>query len=64
MQLQNPIESQGTRLLRQLFLSSKRIFNMQDATTASIAENIPHNQLKKILSNLAKQGRISRLRRG
>ncbi|MBV9575703.1 MAG: hypothetical protein JO149_03685 [Gammaproteobacteria bacterium] len=57
-------ESQGTRLLRQLFLRGKRIFNMQDAIAAATLEKIPHNQLRKILSNLGKHKRVLRLRRG
>jgi predicted transcriptional regulator of viral defense system len=64
MQSQKPAESQGVRLLRQLSLQGKRIFNMQDVTAAALAENIPHNQLKKILSNLAKHGWVLRVRRG
>lgn len=64
MQPQKPAESQGVRLLRQLSLQGKRIFNMQDVTVAATTENIPHNQLKKILSNLAKHGRALRVRRG
>jgi len=64
MQPQKPTESQGVRLLQQLFLRGNRIFNMQDVATAATLENIPRNQLKKILSNLAKHGRVLRLRRG
>jgi predicted transcriptional regulator of viral defense system len=64
MQSQKPAESQGVRLLRQLSLQGKRIFNMQDVTAAAITENIPHNQLKKILFNLAKHRRVLRVRRG
>lgn len=64
MDTQKPAESQGMRLLRQLFLRGKRIFNMQDVTAAATQEKIPHNQLRKILSNLAKHGRLVRLRRG
>jgi len=64
MPSQKPPESQGVRLLRQLFLNGKRIFGMKDAATAATLEKIPHNQLRKILSTLAKHGRISRLRRG
>jgi len=64
MPSQIPVESQGVRLLRQLFLHGKRIFDMKDAEMAAKLEKIPHNQLRKILSNLAKHGRISRLRRG
>lgn len=64
MDTQKPDESQGTRLLRQLFLRGNRIFNMQDVTAAATQEKIPHNQLKKILSNLAKHKRVIRLRRG
>src|SRR5579864_4307394 len=64
MDTQKPAESQGMRLLRQLFLRGKRIFNMQDVTAAATMEKIPHSQLRKILSNLAKHGRILRLRRG
>lgn len=64
MDAQKPTESQGTRLLRQLFSSSKRIFNMQDAVIAAAEEKIPRNQLEKILSSLAKHGWVLRLRRG
>jgi predicted transcriptional regulator of viral defense system len=64
MEPQKSTESQGTRLLQQLFLCSKRIFTMQDAAAAAILEKIPYNQLRKILSNLAKHGQVLRLRRG
>lgn len=64
MEPQKPVESQGIRLLRQLFLRGKRIFNMRDAEVAATLEKIPHNQLRKILSNLAKHGQLLRLRRG
>lgn len=64
MPSQKLAESQGVRLLRQLLTHGKRIFNMQDATLAASMEDIPHNQLRKILSNLAKHGRVLRLRRG
>jgi len=64
MDIQKPVESQGMRLLRQLFLRGKRIFNMQDVAAVAALEEIPRNQLRKILSNLAKHGRILRLRRG
>lgn len=57
-------EAQGMRVLRQLLLQGKRIFNMEDAAAAAVTENIPQAQVKKILSNLAKYGRILRLRRG
>ncbi len=59
-----PIESQGMRLLRELFLRGKRIFNMEDAEAAALQEKIPSNQIRKIVSNLAKHRRILRLRRG
>ncbi|OAI49161.1 hypothetical protein AYO45_03190 [Gammaproteobacteria bacterium SCGC AG-212-F23] len=59
-----PAESQGVRLLRQLLLRGKRIFDMKDVAAAATLEKIPRNQLRKILSNLAKHDRISRLRRG
>jgi DNA-binding IscR family transcriptional regulator len=58
MPSKTPVESQGVRLLRQLFLHGKRIFNMKDVAIAATLEKIPHNQLRKILSNLAKHGRI------
>ncbi|MDR3492135.1 MAG: type IV toxin-antitoxin system AbiEi family antitoxin [Gammaproteobacteria bacterium] len=64
MASQKPAESQGVRLLRQLFLNGKRLFDMKDVATAATLEKIPYNQLRKILSTLAKHGRISRLRRG
>lgn len=57
-------QTQGMRILQQLFLRGKRIFNMAEAEAAAIRENIPHKQIKKILSNLAKYGRVLRLRRG
>lgn len=59
-----PAESQGTRLLRQLFLCGKRVFTMQDAILAAKLEKIPLNQLRKILSNLSSQKKILRLHRG
>lgn len=61
---QIPIESQGLRLLRQLLTHGKRMFNMQDAYIAASIENIPNNQIGKVLSNLAKHRRVLRLRRG
>jgi len=64
MDTPKPFESQGMRLLRRLFLDGKRIFNMQDVVQAASLEKIPHKQLRKILSNLAKHGRVNRLRRG
>ena len=64
MPSQKPSESQWMRLLRQLFLNGKRVFDMKDVAMAAIPEKIPHNQLRKILSTLAKHGRIARLRRG
>ncbi len=64
MKNQKPTESQGKRLLQQLLMNGKRIFNMQDAVSAATTEKIPHLQLRKILSNLAKHGRVLRLRRG
>lgn len=57
-------DSQGMRLLRQLFLRGHRIFTMKDAEMAADLENIPHNQIRKILSNLAKRRRVLRLKRG
>lgn len=64
MKAQKTTESQGMRLLRQLFLRGNRIFNMQNVVAAATLEKIPHNQIRKILSNLAKHKRILRLRRG
>lgn len=61
---QTASESQGIRLLRQLFLRGKRLFNRQDAAGAAALEKIPFSQLNKILFNLAKQGKTLRLRRG
>ena len=57
-------ESQGIRLLRQLLIAGKRIFNIEDARAAASIEKIPHRQLRKILSNLVKHKQILRLRRG
>lgn len=57
-------ESQGIRLLRQLFLRGKRIFTMKDAVFAAKLEKIPLNQLRKIVSNLCLQKKLLRLRRG
>lgn len=59
-----PPESYGIQLFRQLIQQNKRIFDMKDAASAASIENIPHASLNKILSNLAKRGRILRLRRG
>lgn len=64
MQISKPFESQGMRLLTQLFLRGKRIFNMLDILEAAQLETIPRTQVRKILSNLAKQRKILRLRRG
>jgi len=64
MQSSKPHESQGFRLLRELFTHGKRIFNMDDIKAAARAQNILPSQLSKILSNLAKHKRILRLRRG
>lgn len=64
MDTQKPVENQGTRLLKELCLRGKRIFNMRDAEAVAIFEKIPLNQLKKILSSLAKHKRVLRLRRG
>jgi predicted transcriptional regulator of viral defense system len=64
MEPSKPAQSHGMRLLRQLFLRGKRIFNMKDAMEAAHQEHIPQVQVKKILSNLAKQAQLLRLRRG
>ena len=64
MESHKPAQSQGFRLLQQLFLRGKRIFTMQDAVIAATLENIPRSQLAKILSNLVKHGSTIRLRRG
>lgn len=56
--------SQGERLLRQLVLCGKRLFNIKDVEAAADLEKIPVNQRNKILSQLAKHGRVLRLRRG
>ena len=64
MDSQKSAESQGMCLLRQLFLRGKHIFNMEDVKAAATLEKIPQSQLGKILSNLAKHGRVLRLRRG
>lgn len=57
-------EKQGPRLLWQLLMYGKRIFTMEDAIEAATVQKIPHNQLKKILSNLSKRAQVLRLRRG
>ena len=64
MQPSKPYESQGFRLLHDLFTQGKRIFNMNDIKEAARRQNIPPGQLGKILSNLAKRGRLLRIRRG
>jgi predicted transcriptional regulator of viral defense system len=64
MQPSNPYESQGFRLLDDLFTQGKRVFNMNDIKEAARTQNIPLAQLGEILSNLAKRGRLLRLRRG
>ena len=38
-------ESQGMRLLRDLFSHGKRIFSMQDIKAVASAQNIPLNQM-------------------
>ena len=57
-------ETQGFRLLHQLLQRGKRIFNMKDVVEAAQLEEIPHNQIYKILYNLTKHKRLLRLRRG
>ena len=64
MQPSKPHESHGYRLLHALFIQGKRIFNMHDLKEAAKAQKIAPAQLRKILSNLAKHGRLLRLRRG
>lgn len=57
-------ESYGTKLLGKLLYQGKRVFTMEDAREVAQAENIPERQLAIILSNLVKQQKIERLRRG
>ncbi len=57
-------ESQGWRLLAELFQRGKRIFNIKDAVLAAQGLAIPQSQLKKILFNLTKYGYLLRLHRG
>ena len=64
MQPPKPHESQGLRLLHSLFAEGKRIFDMQDIKKSANALGIPPAQIRKIVSNLAKQGKLLRLRRG
>src|SRR3990167_811805 len=64
MQSRESTKSQSVRLLQQLLLQGKYVFDKQDAIAVAVSENIPINQLNKILSNLAKRRQISRLRRG
>lgn len=64
MPLPTPNETQGFRLLHALFTQGKRIFNMQDVKKVAETQNIPPRQLRKVLSNLTKHGRLLRLRRG
>jgi len=62
MQALKRSESRGTRLLQQLLQHGKRLFTIEDAALA--AEAIPSHQLTKVLSRLAQQGKLLRLRRG
>ena len=64
MQSEQPFQSQGFRLLRELFSHGKRIFDMQDVKKAALTLAIPPNQLGKIVANLAQHGNLLRLRRG
>lgn len=64
MESNKTFESQGFRLLHELFCRGKRIFNMQDIKDTAHAQNIPLNQIRKIVSNLTTHGRLCRLRRG
>ena len=64
MGIQQQAETQGVRLLNQLFLQGNRIFDIEDVTAASSVQNIPLNQIHKILSSLSQHKRILRLRRG
>lgn len=64
MPVQKAPERYGVRLLHQLRLNGKRVFDMEDVARVASLEKIPPNQLRKLLFTLAKQGRIARLRRG
>ncbi len=64
MSSQTSAESQSERLLRQLLMQDNRIFTIEDLAAVAVVENVPHNQLNKIVSSLAKQKRVLRLRRG
>src|SRR3990167_6082455 len=64
MQSEQPVKSQGFRLLHELFSHGKRIFDMQDIKNVAVSLAIPPNQLRKIISNLALHGDLLRLRRG
>jgi predicted transcriptional regulator of viral defense system len=55
---------QGTRLLRELFLRGKRIFNMREIYAAAAVQKIPPKQLRKILSHLSQRGWLFRVKRG
>lgn len=57
-------DSQGLRLLAQLFTNEDRIFTREAALRAAQAQKIPQSELNIILSRLSKKGMILRLRRG
>lgn len=49
MTIQQQAETQGVRLLNQLFLQGNHIFDIEDVIAASSIENIPLTQIYKIL---------------
>lgn len=61
---QTPFQSQGTKLLRALLSEGKRIFTLSDVQEASKHLSISSAQIRKIVSTLAKQHKIMRLRKG
>lgn len=59
-----PTKSQGKQLLQELLAKGQRIFSMSDFITAAKSCRISRDQLKKIISILAQQGWLVRVRRG
>lgn len=56
--------TQCAKLLRELFLRGKPIYTQLEIIAAANVQKIPVKQLNKILSRLAQQGRLLRIKRG
>lgn len=57
-------QTQGKRLLHELFLRGKRVYTMKEIVAAGDVQKVKLKQLKKILSSLTSQEKLLRLKRG